>query len=161
MDLNAAVRATRQALEQSQQAFATRLGISISGLANYERDRVPPLNVLLALVKAAKDNRVPRDARESILMATYEDLRRNIGEEDSLVFCPPGSSPTPEQAMGIMVLKIRFDEGLDAALFHAALRMRRRGGEEGQRAATALREFGIALGQIQGTDFQNPWGVEI
>lgn len=48
-----AVRALRQHLGESQQAFATRLGLSIRAIANYEKDRRPTGMALLALARAA------------------------------------------------------------------------------------------------------------
>jgi transcriptional regulator with XRE-family HTH domain len=47
------VRELRQHLGESQQAFATRLGLSIRAIANYEKDRRPTGMALLALARAA------------------------------------------------------------------------------------------------------------
>ena len=69
MDLNAAVRAVREVHDESQQAFTTRLGISISGLANYEKNRTPPLRVLVALSKLSRNENVPASARAAIQAA--------------------------------------------------------------------------------------------
>ena len=55
MELTKAVKALRWRLDESQQAFATRLGISIRGLVNYEKDRDPPLALLLKLAAVARD----------------------------------------------------------------------------------------------------------
>jgi transcriptional regulator with XRE-family HTH domain len=55
MTLTEAVKALRGLLNESQQAFATRLGISIRGLVNYEKDRQPPLALLLKLAAIARD----------------------------------------------------------------------------------------------------------
>jgi transcriptional regulator with XRE-family HTH domain len=54
MKLNEAVKELRGLLNESQQAFATRLGISIRGLVNYEKDRDPPLALLLKLAAVAR-----------------------------------------------------------------------------------------------------------
>lgn len=56
MELTEAVRALRLRLKESQQAFATRLGISIRGLVNYEKDREPPLALLLKLAAVARES---------------------------------------------------------------------------------------------------------
>lgn len=55
MELTKAVKALRGRLNESQQAFATRLGISIRGLVNYEKDREPPLALLLKLAAVARE----------------------------------------------------------------------------------------------------------
>ncbi len=55
MELTEAVKALRARLNESQQAFATRLGISIRGLANYEKEREPPLALLLKLAAVARE----------------------------------------------------------------------------------------------------------
>lgn len=54
MNLIPAIKELRQRLGESQQAFATRLGISIRALANYEKDRQPHGKVLAALARAAE-----------------------------------------------------------------------------------------------------------
>jgi transcriptional regulator with XRE-family HTH domain len=54
MELTEAVKTLRGRLNESQQAFATRLGISIRGLVNYEKDRDPPLTLLLKLAAVAR-----------------------------------------------------------------------------------------------------------
>jgi transcriptional regulator with XRE-family HTH domain len=55
MKLTEAVKALRLGLSESQQAFATRLGISIRALVNYEKDREPPLALLLKLSAVARE----------------------------------------------------------------------------------------------------------
>ncbi|MGA8594566.1 MAG: helix-turn-helix transcriptional regulator [Bryobacteraceae bacterium] len=55
MKLTDAVKALRLSLSESQQAFATRLGISIRALVNYEKDREPPLTLLLRLSAVARE----------------------------------------------------------------------------------------------------------
>ena len=52
--VHADIKALRDRLKQSRQIFATNLGISMSGLGYYERDRVPPVEVLLALAATAR-----------------------------------------------------------------------------------------------------------
>jgi len=46
----AAVRALRASLGESQQAFATRIGISIRALANYEKNRLPSGKALFKMM---------------------------------------------------------------------------------------------------------------
>ena len=55
MTLPEAVKALRERLHKPQQAFATTLGISIRGLVNYEKNRDPPLVLLLKLAAVARD----------------------------------------------------------------------------------------------------------
>jgi transcriptional regulator with XRE-family HTH domain len=49
MELMEAVKLLRLGMSETQQSFATRLGISIRGLVNYEKTREPPLPLLLKL----------------------------------------------------------------------------------------------------------------
>ena len=49
-----AVRELREALGDSQQAFATRMGLSIRAVANYEKDRVPIGPILMAMYHQAE-----------------------------------------------------------------------------------------------------------
>lgn len=55
MELTKAVKMLRTQVGESQQVFATKLGISIRGLVNYEKDREPPLALLLKLAAIARD----------------------------------------------------------------------------------------------------------
>lgn len=50
-----AVKALRAHFGDSQQAFATRFGLSIRSIANYEKDRRPEDRVLALFAKAASD----------------------------------------------------------------------------------------------------------
>lgn len=54
VDIREAILALRQSLGDSQQAFATRLGISIRAVANYEKDRRPNFKSLTALENLAE-----------------------------------------------------------------------------------------------------------
>jgi len=49
-----AVKQLREHLGDSQQAFATRVGLSIRAVANYEKDRIPTGEVLTALYRVAR-----------------------------------------------------------------------------------------------------------
>jgi DNA-binding XRE family transcriptional regulator len=53
--VNQAVRALRKHVGKTQQIFATELGISISSLNNYERQRTPEPKQLFAFEHAARD----------------------------------------------------------------------------------------------------------
>ena len=53
MDLNDAVRKLRDKTGDSQQAFATRLGLSIRAIVNYEKDRTPSAKALAAMAHLA------------------------------------------------------------------------------------------------------------
>jgi transcriptional regulator with XRE-family HTH domain len=54
-DLAAEVRQLRERLGESQQAFATRVGLSIRAVANYEADRMPTAKVLGDLYRQARE----------------------------------------------------------------------------------------------------------
>jgi DNA-binding XRE family transcriptional regulator len=53
MELTEAVKLLRSRMGETQQTFATKLGISIRGLVNYEKTREPPLPLLLKLAAVA------------------------------------------------------------------------------------------------------------
>src|ERR1039458_3147488 len=55
VEVKEAVRALRGSLHESQQAFATRLGISIRALANYEKGRLPSGKALLKMMGLAAE----------------------------------------------------------------------------------------------------------
>lgn len=50
-----AVKALRAHFGDSQQAFATRFGLSVRSVANYEKDRKPEARILAIFAKAASD----------------------------------------------------------------------------------------------------------
>jgi transcriptional regulator with XRE-family HTH domain len=53
MTVKEAVRALREQRRETQQVFATRLGMSISTLQNYEQDRMPETKQLFVLEREA------------------------------------------------------------------------------------------------------------
>jgi transcriptional regulator with XRE-family HTH domain len=55
MELATAIRELRTRIGESQQIFATKLGISIRALANYENFQQPPRQVLDAMYSLAKE----------------------------------------------------------------------------------------------------------
>ncbi len=80
MDLVTAVKELRAHVGESQQAFATRLGLSIRALANYEKDRNPTGRALLSLASAA-DEAGRHDLADLFLAALGRELRlhQNVG----------------------------------------------------------------------------------
>jgi transcriptional regulator with XRE-family HTH domain len=58
-----AVKKLREHVGESQQAFATRLGMSIRAIANYEKDREPTGRALVQLMKLADESGRPDLAR--------------------------------------------------------------------------------------------------
>lgn len=101
--VHAAVRELRLKLNLSQQAFAGRLGISISAVQNYEKNRVPNLQQLGFLYMLAREEReyeIAQIFRAAIdtaskvkveLMASwwkrYEDLRISTEREWVFMAC--------------------------------------------------------------------------
>jgi len=80
MQINAAIKKLRESLGESQQSFATRLGISIRGLANYETSRVPSVVVLAKLQELAKlQKNLPDTVIQAIDRAFLDELPRGIG----------------------------------------------------------------------------------
>ena len=55
--MNEAVRKLREKTGDSQQAFATRLGLSIRSVVNYEKDRTPSPRALAAMAHLAGKHR--------------------------------------------------------------------------------------------------------
>lgn len=55
MDLNEAVKKLREKTGDSQQAFATRLRLSIRAIVNYEKDREPSPRALAAMARLAAE----------------------------------------------------------------------------------------------------------
>jgi transcriptional regulator with XRE-family HTH domain len=55
MTVHEAVVALRKHLKQTQQQFAWMMGLSISGLQNYEKNRMPETKQLMAFRRAADD----------------------------------------------------------------------------------------------------------
>jgi transcriptional regulator with XRE-family HTH domain len=53
--IHQAVRALREHVDQTQQVFATELGMSISSLSNYERNRIPEPKQLLTFARRAEE----------------------------------------------------------------------------------------------------------
>lgn len=74
--IHQAVKALRTELGESQQAFATRLGLSIRAIVNYESNRVPSLKVLAQLVRVAWEHGKPDLAKP-----LYDHIRAEIGSE--------------------------------------------------------------------------------
>jgi transcriptional regulator with XRE-family HTH domain len=64
-----AVKALRGHLNESQQAFATRLGLSIRAVANYEKDRTPSGLALERLMRAAHESN--REDLTDVFRAAY------------------------------------------------------------------------------------------
>jgi len=76
--LPAAVVELRGKLGQSQQIFATNLGISIRALANYEKDRTPPIELLLSLSSLAQgiaDDALARTFSEAFTDRLFASLQ--------------------------------------------------------------------------------------
>jgi transcriptional regulator with XRE-family HTH domain len=80
MNVNTAVRRLRKHRHQTQQQFATELGMSISGLQNYERDQMPEPRQLSIFLDCAQKfgpcevAKVFRDALQRSLAVPYSSL---------------------------------------------------------------------------------------
>lgn len=74
MDSVQAVKNLREHFGESQQAFATRLGLSIRAIANYESDRAPTGRALMSLAQAA--DTAGRDDLANVFLA---HLARELG----------------------------------------------------------------------------------
>lgn len=72
--VNQAIRGLREHVKQSQQVFATELGISISALNNYEQKRIPELKKLFAFERAAIKAR-----RDDLALIFNRAIKEGIG----------------------------------------------------------------------------------
>jgi transcriptional regulator with XRE-family HTH domain len=121
--MSEAIRELRNKIGESQQVFATNLGISIRALTNYEsRDdaRTPPLEVLLNLATLATNAGHPDLARPFVhefrqhLASTLIDQRIAFHMEE-----PPKGKPGPLE--GLLMLSARdHDEFLYTGAFFEA-----------------------------------------
>jgi transcriptional regulator with XRE-family HTH domain len=76
--INQAVRDLRKRLDLSQQAFATRLGLSISAIQNYEKERKPDARALYALMMHAQ-----RSGRPDLENVFRTELGRELNAKSS------------------------------------------------------------------------------
>ena len=74
MDLSDSVKELRRELAESQRALATRLGVSLSAVARYERGRTPTGRALAALARVAEEAGRP-DLAGIFLTALVNELR--------------------------------------------------------------------------------------
>ena len=77
MRIHNAIKKLRMEFLDSQQGFATKLGISVRGLANYENNRVPPI---LVLAKIQELSMLCSDeaARKAIDKAFLDELKKTL-----------------------------------------------------------------------------------
>jgi transcriptional regulator with XRE-family HTH domain len=76
MTVNDAIRELRKHVGKTQQIFATELGISISSLSNYEREREPEPKQLFRFERAAADA-----GRSDLSMVFRDALEKSLGVE--------------------------------------------------------------------------------
>jgi transcriptional regulator with XRE-family HTH domain len=72
--IHEAVRSLRKDLGKTQQVFATELGMSISSLVNYERDRIPEPKQLCRFFWAARDA-----GREDLAQIFKKAILKSLG----------------------------------------------------------------------------------
>jgi transcriptional regulator with XRE-family HTH domain len=83
VDLIEAVKKLRAHLGETQQQFAARLGLSMSAIQNYERDRSPTGRALAMLAKAATDAS-RRDLADLFAAALGREL--GLGQQSGAIF---------------------------------------------------------------------------
>ena len=138
MKINTAIKKLRTFLGASQQDFATGLGISTRGLANYESNRTPPLLILGKLSKVVAGIRDVNDAGE-LVDGPMGELSDGVASAIRMAFIlelkkakPPTLltyevDPKPHQGAilegGILLASLRSIEEYDCAIvFDAVLR---------------------------------------
>jgi transcriptional regulator with XRE-family HTH domain len=134
-ELIQAVKGLRAHLGDSQQAFATRFGVSIRSIANYEKDRKPEDRILAHFAKAASDA-----GRGDLAMEFMAALGKDLGLSD----IKGGTmSYSPSDRHGYMLLQFEGEEGrrYASAFFLAMSRSYCDNPELRARMQAALRRF--------------------
>lgn len=106
-ELIEAVKGLRAHFGESQQAFATRFGVSIRSIANYEKDRKPEGRVLAMFAKAASDAK-RGDLVHEFMTALGTDL--GLSEIKGGVI-----SSSPSNGRGYMLIQFDGSEARDYA----------------------------------------------
>ena len=96
VEMSWSVKELRHSLGDSQQDFAVRLHISIRSIANYEKERIPPADVLIAMARLA-DQSGERDLAFIFLRGVFEDLRIEPEEFFNFVNKIAGNGPPKEK----------------------------------------------------------------
>lgn len=144
MTINQAVKALREGLGQSQQAFATNLGISISGLANYERDRIPPIELLVKFASLARESS-QGDVENRLLAGVREQLTAAMKGQSIWFLSSSRTGEKHENIEGLLLLTIQGpDEDRAASDFFSAYTAAASGDEHerarGKRILAALHQ---------------------
>jgi transcriptional regulator with XRE-family HTH domain len=79
MDVKEAIQQLRAHLQESQQAFSNRLGLSLRAIAFYETGRVPAASVLVSLSKLALASG-RTDLAKTLMLALAKELM--LGQDD-------------------------------------------------------------------------------
>lgn len=86
VDYSSAIRELRLAIGDSQQAFATRLGLSISSIAKFEGGRVPSAKILKKLVALAGEYSPEKVGYQVVARLRCAELVREMLEDPKNVF---------------------------------------------------------------------------
>jgi len=140
MNLIESTKELRKYIGESQQAFATRLGLSIRALANYEKDRAPTGKALAALAHTAAEA-----GRHDL---SYEFMRA-LAHELGLSKLKLGlfsSEPASKNPTGYMLVTFEGRNAQDyaRAFFETFGRYAYGGVDEKRRAGKLLQDFNIA-----------------
>jgi DNA-binding XRE family transcriptional regulator len=118
MELTEAVKLLRSRMGETQQAFATKLGISIRGLVNYEKTREPPLPLLLKLAAVAREG--DQEHLEDIFQsAFYKQISEAIRGHRIALLIDAGTS---DRATGFMMMNFGPGRTEQVSAFMLALR---------------------------------------
>lgn len=146
MQIAAAIRKLRELTGQSQQAFSTELGISISALANYElRGRTPPLATLAKLQEVSREQEnTPVAIKKCIDDAFEQELPKALGSSKNLVafnFSADGKGGLRGAGLSFQVLNTPKEYALMLTAQHALRQLR----EHDPSAEVAVQGFLDAL----------------
>jgi transcriptional regulator with XRE-family HTH domain len=137
MDLAKAVRDLRSLTGDSQQAFASRLGLSMRAIANYEKDRIPTGRALYQLSILARELDRPdlADGFSSALSAQLKDTVEPLTAEErawsnALIALLRNKDLIDWKRVGSSIVTVlqkladkREDHNLDAILLEARYRL--------------------------------------
>ena len=137
MSLTEAVRELRKHLSESQQAFATRLGLSIRALANYEKDRAPTGKALAALAHTAAEA-----GRHDLSYEFMRALARELGLS-KLKLGLFSNEPASKNPTGYMLVTFEGRNAQDyvRAFFETFGRYAYGNADEKRRAGKLLQDF--------------------
>ena len=111
MEIAKALTELRAHLGESQQAFATRMGLSVRGVANYEKDRIPEPGILTSLAKTAQDAERP-DLAQVFFVALLKQA--GLGDQNMVQFASEWNDARTKFSSRLLIT-LREDKATEAS----------------------------------------------